>query len=103
MQGIFDVATLRESAGVQQVRQTGPRTFQLVVDDAGTATPDAIQAMAEQGAEVESIRELRPTFEEVCTALVDRSRSGTAESDTATPDAAGPDDDGHPGDTEAAA
>ena len=34
--------------------------------------PRRIQAMSEAGAEVESIRELRPTFEEVFTALVER-------------------------------
>jgi ABC-2 type transport system ATP-binding protein len=75
MQGLFDVSTLRRAAGVKGVRQTGPRTFQLVVDDAGTATADAVQAMAEAGAQVETVRELRPTFEEVFAALVQRSRS----------------------------
>jgi ABC-2 type transport system ATP-binding protein len=85
MQGLFDVATLHQSAGVKSVRQTGPKTFELVVDNAGTATPDAIQAMAEAGAEVDAIRELRPTFEDVFTALVDRSRNSAAtpESDAA--------------------
>ena len=76
MQGLFDVGTLRRSAGVKGVRQTGPKTFELVVDNAGTATPDAIQAMAAAGTEVDAVRTLRPTFEEVFTTLVDRSRSG---------------------------
>jgi len=102
MQTLFDVATLRQTTGFEQVRQTGPRSFQLVVDDAGTATPDAIQAMAERGAEVESIRELRPTFEDVFTALVDRSRSGVGAPGAAPPDA-GADNDSPPEDTEAAA
>jgi ABC-2 type transport system ATP-binding protein len=84
MQGLFDVSTLHRSAGVQSVRQTGPKTFELVVDNAGTATPDAIQAMAAAGTEVEAVRELRPTFEEVFTTLVDRSRSAPT---TAGPDA----------------
>ena len=90
MQGLFDVSSLRTSAGVKSVRQTGPKTFELIVDNAGTATPDAIQAMAAAGAEVEAVRELRPTFEEVFTALVDRSRSAptTAEPDAAESDAA---------------
>ena len=78
MQGLFDVGTLRRSAGVKGVRQTGPKTFELVVDNAGTATPDAIQAMAAAGTEVDAVRTLRPTFEEVFTTLVDRSRSGAA-------------------------
>jgi pimeloyl-ACP methyl ester carboxylesterase len=38
------------------------------------STPDTIQAMAEAGVEVESIRESRPTFEDVFTALVERDR-----------------------------
>ena len=90
MQGLFDVSTLRTSAGVKSVRQTGPKTFELIVDNAGTATPDAIQAMAAAGTEVEAVRELRPTFEEVFTALVDRSRSAptSAEHEAAESDAA---------------
>jgi ABC-2 type transport system ATP-binding protein len=85
MQGLFDVSTLRTSAGVIGVRQTGPKTFELVVDNAGTATPDAIQAMAEAGTEVEAVREIRPTFEQVFTALVERSRSAASDTE---PDAA---------------
>ena len=75
MQGIFDVATLHEAPGVHHVRQTGPRTFELTVDDAGTATPDAIQAMSAAGGQVESVREARPTFEEIFTELVERHRA----------------------------
>src|SRR6185503_19647670 len=98
MERLFDVSALRRPAGVRGVRQTGPRTFQLIVDDAGTATPDTIQAMSEAGTDVEAVREYRPTFEEVFTALVERSRSNEA-----APEAPeGADDDG-PGDAKAAA
>jgi ABC-2 type transport system ATP-binding protein len=86
MQGLFDVSTLRTSAGVKAVRQTGPKTFELVVDNAGTATPDAIKAMAAAGTEVDAIRELRPTFEDVFTALVDRSRAPAATADSDAPE-----------------
>ena len=75
MRGLYDAATLREAPGVRGVHQTGPRTFRLIVDNAGTATPDAVAAVVESGAEVEAVRELRPTFEEVFTSLVERSRS----------------------------
>ena len=75
MHDLFDASTLHGGAGVHSVRQTGPKSFQLVVDNAGTATPDAIQAMAEAGVEVESIREYRPSFEDVFTALVERDRA----------------------------
>jgi ABC-2 type transport system ATP-binding protein len=81
MHGIFDASVLGSTEGVRGVRQTGPRTFQLVVDDAGTATPDAIAAMSQTGDEVESVREIRMTFEEVFTALVERSRSAAAPTD----------------------
>ena len=93
MHDLFDASTLHGGAGVKSIRQTGPKSFQLVVDDAGTATPDAIQAMAEAGVEVESIRESRPTFEEVFTALVERDRKApesrtSDEDDAAAEDAA---------------
>ena len=94
MQGLFDVGTLQRSRGVKGVRQTGPKTFELVVDDAGTATPDAIQAMAEAGTEVDSVRTLRPTFEEVFTTLVARSRSGAPPVEPASPVEPAPSADG---------
>jgi ABC-2 type transport system ATP-binding protein len=75
MQDIFDAANLHRSNGVLDVRQTGPKTFQLIVDNAATATPDAIQAMSEAGSEVAEVRTLRPSFEEVFSALVERSRA----------------------------
>jgi ABC-2 type transport system ATP-binding protein len=78
MHDLFDASTLHDGKGVHAIRQTGPRSFQLVVDNAGTATPDAIQAMAEAGVEVESIREFRPSFEDVFTALVERDRDAPA-------------------------
>lgn len=74
-EGIFDASVLAGNPGVLGVRQTGPRTFQLIVDDAGTATPDAVEAMAAAGGEVASVREIRPSFEEVFTALVERDRA----------------------------
>jgi ABC-2 type transport system ATP-binding protein len=74
MHDLFDASTLHAEPGVRSIRQTGPKSFQLVVDNAGTATPDTIQAMSDAGAEVESIRELRPSFEDVFTALVERDR-----------------------------
>jgi ABC-2 type transport system ATP-binding protein len=78
MHDLFDASTLHGGAGVRSIRQTGPKSFQLVVDNAGTATPDAIQAMAEAGVQVESIREFRPTFEDVFTAIVERDRRQAA-------------------------
>jgi hypothetical protein len=76
MEEIYDASPLEGSPGVLGVRQTGPKSFELIVDNAGTATPDAIQAMAQAGAEVASVRESRPTFEHVFTELVKRDAAG---------------------------
>jgi ABC-2 type transport system ATP-binding protein len=91
MENLFDASTLHQAPGVLSIRQTGPKSFQLVVDDAGTATPETIQAMSEAGADVESIREYRPTFEDVFTALVERDRDAPA---AAAGQLAAPDDGG---------
>jgi ABC-2 type transport system ATP-binding protein len=89
MEGIFDAAPLEQGPGVLGVRQTGPRQFQLIVEDAGTATPDAIAAMAAAGGKVESVREYRPTFEDVFTTLVERDRA-QRKADSAAPPKGGP-------------
>jgi ABC-2 type transport system ATP-binding protein len=78
MRGLYDATTLTRTTGVRDVRQTGPRTFQLIVEDAGTATPEAVEAMSAAGGQVEAVREFRPTFEDVFTALVERDRAATA-------------------------
>lgn len=75
MSGIFDAATLHRTEGVRDIKQTGPRDFRLIVDDAGTATAETVQAMSAAGGEVASVREVRPTFEEVFTLLVERDRA----------------------------
>ena len=77
--GIFDAAGLEGVAGIHDVRQTGPRDFRLVVDDAGEATADVMKAINGAGADVDAVRESRPTFEEVFTTLVERHRAETAE------------------------
>jgi ABC-2 type transport system ATP-binding protein len=85
MSSAFDAATLADSPGVRGFRQTGPTTFELVVEDAGTATPDAVEAMSAVGAEVQAVREIRPSFEDVFTALVERDaaqRAATGEKTT---------------------
>jgi ABC-2 type transport system ATP-binding protein len=68
----FDAAGLARTPRVKRVQQTGLREFRVVVDDAGESTPDLVEAITAGGGEVESVREYRPTFEEVFTALVDR-------------------------------
>jgi ABC-2 type transport system ATP-binding protein len=74
MAALYDAATLTRPEGVRDVRQTGPKTFQLIVDDAGTASADMLQTMARSGGEVEAVREIRPSFEDVFARLVERDR-----------------------------
>jgi ABC-2 type transport system ATP-binding protein len=69
----FDGDALRALPLVRRVRQDGPRTMTVVVDDAGTATPDVVEAIRARS-EVVSAREERPTFDEVFAILVERAR-----------------------------
>ena len=84
---LFDAAAFADSPGVLEVRQTGPRDFRLIVEDAGTASADTVQWVTDGGGEVEAVREVRPTFEEVFTDLVERDQAerdaaGTADNDS---------------------
>ena len=74
----FDARLLESVAGVRSVRQTGLRTFRVVLGDAATGTPDVMAAIASAGAEVTSSIELRPTFDEVFATLVGRAREDAA-------------------------
>jgi len=67
----FDAAAIAQNEHVREVRQTGLRDFRVVVDNAGEATPDIVDAVTAAGGEVVSAREYHPTFEEVFTRLVD--------------------------------
>jgi ABC-2 type transport system ATP-binding protein len=80
--GLFDAAVLANTPGIVGVRQTGPRDFRLAVEDAGTAAADMVHALSGTGAEVESVREVRPSFEEVFAELVERDRTQREASNT---------------------
>jgi ABC-2 type transport system ATP-binding protein len=67
----FDASQLSENGRVKRVQQTGLREFRVVVDDAGAATPEIVEAVEAAGGEVDSVREYRPNFEEVFTRLID--------------------------------
>lgn len=78
---VFDATTLSGTAGIRQVDQTGPRDARLIVDDAGASTADIVEAVTGAGGGVASVREVRPTFEEVFTALVERDRAAQSDAD----------------------
>jgi ABC-2 type transport system ATP-binding protein len=68
----FDAAGLSENPGIHDVRQTGLRSFRVVVDNAGEQTPEVVEAVRTAGGGVASVRELKPNFEEIFAALVER-------------------------------
>jgi ABC-2 type transport system ATP-binding protein len=75
----FDAASLAEHPAIRNVRQTGLRSFQATVDDAGVATPEVVEAVGANGGEVSSVRELKPTFEEIFAALVEQPDETTVD------------------------
>ena len=75
----FDGAGLDGLPGVVSTKQLGTHHLQVVVDDAGSATPTVMDAIAERGGEVESAREYRPTFDEIFAELVRRDREARGE------------------------
>ena len=79
----FDAASLAGLPSVVHVYQDEPRAFRVVVDDAGSATPDVVSAIDERGGEVESAREHRPSFDEIFTDLVRRDRESRGVADDA--------------------
>jgi ABC-2 type transport system ATP-binding protein len=69
---IVDGAALGGLPGIQRVRQTSPRRLLVVAEDAGEATPRVLQAISQQGVQVTSSSEYRPSFDEVFAELVQR-------------------------------
>jgi len=84
----FDGEVLRKLPEVRDVRKQGPRTFQVVVDEAGVATPAVVEAINEAGGDVAAAREVRPSFDEVFAELVERD-ARSREGEPAAPKVAG--------------
>ena len=72
----FDAAGLRDVPGVVGLEQFGPTQLRVTVEDASTALPDVVEAVAQRGGEVTSATERRPSFDEVFAILVERDRDG---------------------------
>ena len=83
----FDGEQLTGLPSVRHVRQDGSRQLTVVVDDAGTALPDVVEAVKSRGGEVVSAREERPSFDDVFAALVLRDEQARAAAEG--PEAAG--------------
>jgi ABC-2 type transport system ATP-binding protein len=81
---LFDGEQLRGLPFVRYVRQDGSRQLTVVVDDAGTALPDVVEAVRSHGGEVVSAREERPSFDDVFAALVQRDERERAAAEGAS-------------------
>jgi ABC-2 type transport system ATP-binding protein len=71
----FDGTNIAAAAGVRSIRQTSLRSFVATVDDAGAAMANVTETVRASGGEVSSVREVRPSFDEVFTSLVKRQGS----------------------------
>ncbi|MEO5965308.1 MAG: hypothetical protein ABIR11_07575, partial [Candidatus Limnocylindrales bacterium] len=67
------------SDGIQAAKSTGLRTFRVIVDDAGTVTPILDDLVQAAGGRLVAARELRLTFDEVFTTLVERATAERSE------------------------
>jgi ABC-2 type transport system ATP-binding protein len=72
---LFDGDLLRDLPLIRDVRQLGPRRLRITVDDAGSATPDVVEAVERHGGQVASAREERPSFDEVFARLVEGDKA----------------------------
>ena len=80
----FDARQLTGQPGVIRISQNAPSSFQVVVDDAGTATPAVLEGLAARGVEVTSARENVPSFDDVFATLLERHASAEESSERET-------------------
>ena len=70
---LVDGSAIEDVPGVIAVRQLGAREVRATVKDAATVLPLVVDAISETGVDVASAQEIRPSFDEVFAALVERS------------------------------
>lgn len=85
---VVDGTAIENVPGVLAVRQLGARQVRATVQDAATVLPTVVDAISATGVDVASAQEIRPSFDEVFAALVERSAAeieanGEAEEDVA--------------------
>jgi ABC-2 type transport system ATP-binding protein len=71
--------------GVRHLHRIALGRFWVVVDNAGEVTPQVVEAVRQAGVEVISVREYRPSFDEIFAALVHRDRDGDAAGGAVSP------------------
>jgi ABC-2 type transport system ATP-binding protein len=74
----FDGSVLERLPDVRQVEQLGARRQRVIVGDAAVAVPDVVEAVTQRGGDVASAREVRPSFDDVFSILVERDRERAA-------------------------
>jgi ABC-2 type transport system ATP-binding protein len=79
---MFDVRAVANLAPVRFVRQLTPRAIQVTTDNADTALPLILPAIAAAGGRVTSSRTYEPSFDHVFAALVQRDRAPAVEGPT---------------------
>ena len=85
IEGSWDVLDLEKLPGVRQLHRIVPGRFWVVADNAGQVTPEVVAAVSAAGVEMISVREYRPSFDEIFAALVQRDRDGDAGSGAVAP------------------
>jgi ABC-2 type transport system ATP-binding protein len=76
---IVDASSLPAAAASSSLRQLGPRSLLAVSPDGASATPALVNAIEDTGARVVSVREYRPSFDDLFAMLVQRGESMQAE------------------------
>jgi len=74
--GTWDGDELEALVGVRHLHRIAPGRFWVVVDNAGEVTPEVVEAVRGAGVQMVSVREYRPSFDEIFAALVHRDRNG---------------------------
>jgi len=73
--GRIDGVALAATPSILRVRQDGPVNLAITVDDVASATPDVVEAIEAIGGEVATVREVRPSFDDIFATLVARDRA----------------------------
>jgi ABC-2 type transport system ATP-binding protein len=67
----FAVDVLEDLEPVSHLEQIGPRTFRVIAEDVGVATPAVLEAVEAAGGSVTAAREYTPSFDEAFASLIE--------------------------------
>jgi hypothetical protein len=71
---LFDGSVLEQVAGVIAVNQLDARRLRITLDNAAEGMPTVVDSITVAGGEVARAEELRPSFDDVFAALVERAQ-----------------------------